>query len=134
MRCVFDTNVIISALLLIDSTPRRAFDKARNQGVLLLSLSVLTELHDVLSRTKFRRYIDDEGVRSFLTALTREAEWVDVVAEVNACRDPKDNKFLELAISGHATHIVSGDSDLLVLNPFRGVEILSPATFLAAAR
>ena len=42
------------------------------------------------------------------------------------CRDPKDDKFLELALNGKATHIVSGDEDLLVLHPFRGIPILTP--------
>jgi predicted nucleic acid-binding protein len=55
---------------------------------------------------------------------------VDVAEHISACRDPKDDKFLELAISGHANYIVSGDSDLLALNPFRGVLITPPHTFL----
>lgn len=117
-------------MLLPNSTPRRAFDKAHHAGVILLSLSVLTELYDVLSRKRFRDYVDDGALKSFVTALTREAEWVDPVAEVNVCRDPKDNKFLDLAISGNATHIISGDADLLVLNPFQRIEIISPANFL----
>lgn len=56
--------------------------------------------------------------------------WVDVDVEVTACRDPKDDKFLSLAVNGHATHIVSGDVDLLILNPFRGIEIVSPGAFV----
>lgn len=66
----------------------------------------------------------------FSPALTREAQWVDVDVRITACRDPKDDKFLELAVSGHATHIVSGDSDLVALNPFQGIQILPPHSFL----
>jgi putative PIN family toxin of toxin-antitoxin system len=62
--------------------------------------------------------------------LAREAEWVEVDARISACRDPKDDKFLEVAVSGRATHIVTGDSDLLALNPFRGIEFLPPHRFL----
>lgn len=51
-------------------------------------------------------------------------------APITACRDPKDDKFLELAVSGRATHIISGDTDLLTLNPFRGIAILPPRAFL----
>lgn len=102
-------------------------------GTILLSFSALTELHEVLSRKRFRRYIDEEDIRSFLAALTREAEWVDIDAKIVACRDPKDDKFLELAVSGHATHIVTGDSDLLVLHPFRDIRILSPQVFLESS-
>jgi putative PIN family toxin of toxin-antitoxin system len=130
LRCVFDTNVLVSALLLPESKPRQALDLALRKGRVLLSLGVLAELYEVLSRTQFRRYIDEEDIRIFLAALTREAQWVDVNVQVAACRDPKDDKFLELAVSGHATHIVTGDSDLLALNPFQGIQILSPHTFL----
>jgi putative PIN family toxin of toxin-antitoxin system len=130
LRCVFDSNVLVSALLLPDSKPREALELALRKGRVLLSYAALAELYEVLSRKKFRRYVDEEDVRNFLAALTREAEWVDVDAKISACRDPKDDKFLELAVSGQATHIVSGDADLLVLDPFQGVRILSPRSFL----
>jgi putative PIN family toxin of toxin-antitoxin system len=64
--------------------------------------------------------------------VTREAEWVDIDVEVTACRDPKDDKFLSLALSGSATHIVTGDADLLALHPFREIEIVSPGAFVEA--
>lgn len=130
MRCVFDTNVFVSALLLPDSKPRHALDIALRKGRVLISFATLAELHEVLSRKRFRRYVDEEDIRSFLAALTREAEWVDVDVQIRACRDAKDDKFLELAVSGHGTHIVTGDADLLALNPFRGIEILPPHRFL----
>jgi putative PIN family toxin of toxin-antitoxin system len=133
LRCVFDTNVLVSALLLPDSKPRKALDFAFQTGVVLLSFATLAELNEVLSRRQFRRYVDEEDVRSFLAALTRETQWVDVEVEVKACRDPKDDKFLELAVSGHATHIVTGDSDLLALNPFQGIYILPPHSFLESS-
>ena len=130
MRCVFDTNVLVSALLLSDSKPRQALDRALREGKILLSFAALAELYEVLSKRKFRRYIDEVDIRSFLAALAREAQWVDVDARITVCRDPDDNKFLELAVSGCATHIVTGDADLLVLNPFRGIQILTPHSFL----
>ena len=130
MRCVFDTNVLVSALLLPDSKPRHALNRALREGRVLISFAALAELNEVLSRKRFRRYVDEEDVRSFLAALTREADWVDVGTQIQACRDPKDDKFLELAVSGQGTHIVTGDTDLLALNPFRGIEILPPHRFL----
>src|SRR6185312_17313 len=130
VRCVFDTNIFISALLSPESKPRRALDTARRNGPILMSFAVLAELYDVLNRKQFRRYISDEEVRIFLAALTRECEWVDPDVEITACRDPKDNKFLSLAVSGHATDIITGDSDLLALNPFQGINILQPQNFL----
>ncbi len=61
------------------------------------------------------------------------AEAVTIIEPIVACRDPTDDKFLELAVNGQADFIVSGDADLLVLNPFRGIPILSPATFVQGA-
>jgi len=131
LRFVFDTNVLVSALLLSDSKPHLSLQLALHKGSLLLSFAVLAELYEVLSRKQFRRYIDEDDVRVFVAALTREAEWVEVDVRLAACRDAKDNKFLELAVSGHATHMVTGDSDLLSLHPFQDIQIVSPNAFLS---
>jgi len=120
----------VSALLLPGSKPRKALDRALRFGRILLSFATLAELYGVLATRKFRRYVDEEDIRRFLAALTREAEWIVVEVRINACRDPEDNKFLELAVSGHATHLVTGDSDLLALNPFQGIQIIFPHAFL----
>lgn len=55
---------------------------------------------------------------------------MEVTQRVKECRDPKDDKFLKLAVNGNATLIVSGDKDLQVLHPFRNIPILSPREFL----
>ena len=72
---------------------------------------------------------EDERME-FLAVLLREATLVEVTMHVGECRDPQDNKFLELAASGRALCIVSGDQDLLVLHPFRGIPIVTPRGFL----
>ena len=123
----------MSALLVPGSKPRRALDQAFQEGRVLLSFATLAELYDVLHRKQFRRYVEEELARSFLAALARDSEWIDVDVQVNACRDPRDNKFLEIALSGRATHLISGDADLLVLDPFQGIRILSPQEFLDLA-
>jgi putative PIN family toxin of toxin-antitoxin system len=130
LRCVVDTNVLISALLLPGSGPRQALDLAFRRGKVLLSFAVLAELYEILSRKRFNRYVDEEDIRRFVAALTHEAQWVEKNTKITACRDPKDDKFLELAVSGHATHIVTGDSDLLALNPFQDIAIVTPRAFL----
>ena len=130
MRVVFDTNVLISALLLPSSTPREALEFARNNGKLLISFPLLNELSEVLGRKQFRRYVDEEDIRTFIAALSRDSEWVEVGVHIVASRDPKDDKGLELALAGKATHIVTGDGDLLELNPFRGILVLTPQEFL----
>ena len=131
-RVVFDTNVIVSALLIKASVARRCLDKARETGQILLSVDVIKELQDVLGRRDFDRYIDEEDRIQFLTLLVREAELVDITERVVECRDPKDDKFLELAVNGKADIIVSGDDDLRVLHPFRNIPIFSPRQFMEA--
>lgn len=91
---------------------------------------MLAELYEILSRKRFSQYVNEEDVRRFVAALTREAQWVEEDVKITACRDPKDDKFLELAVSGHATHVVTGDSDLLTLDPFQGISIITPRAFL----
>jgi putative PIN family toxin of toxin-antitoxin system len=131
MRVVIDTSVIVSAVPLPQSVPRRAFDKACTDGRLLVSRDTLAELDEVLRRPKFNAYVGEPLRLEFFAALVHLAELVQIEREIVACRDPKDDKFLSLAVNGSATHLVSGDRDLLELNPFDGIEIITPQTFLA---
>jgi putative PIN family toxin of toxin-antitoxin system len=133
LRCVLDTNVIVSATLLAGSVPRQAFDKALDAGTILMSAPVLLELAEVLGRRRLNKYLREEERMRFLVALLKETELVEITEAVNDCRDAKDNKFLELAVSGRADCVVSGDEDLLVLNPFRGIPILTPREFVSRA-
>jgi len=130
MRCVFDANVAISALLFEHSKPGQVFRLALEQHVILISLPVLTELIEVLSREKFERSILPQERDRFVEALVREAQLVEITEEIQACRDPKDDKYLELAVNGAATCLISGDEDLLTLHPFRGISIITPDEFL----
>ena len=98
----------------------------------MLSLEVIEELYDVLGRPAFDRYIDEEDRIRFLNLLVKESTLVEITEKIKECRDPKDDKFLELAVNGKADFIISGDSDLQVLNPFRDIKIASPREFLEA--
>lgn len=131
LRIVIDTGVVVSAALLPRSMPRRAFDLAAVRGRLLLSAETIAELDEVLRRPKFEKYVSESQRLEFLAAFVYGAEVIDVVDVVEDCRDPKDNKFLELALSGRGSHILTGDSDLLVLHPFRGVAIVNPQWFVS---
>ncbi|WP_245927604.1 putative toxin-antitoxin system toxin component, PIN family [Aphanothece hegewaldii] len=126
---VFDTNVIVSAAIFPQSIPRMSIDKAFIQGTVLISDSIEEELTEVLQRKKFDRYASFELRYDFLENFLLEALFIYVDQNIQACRDTKDNKFLELAVCGKATVIISGDQDLLVLNPFRGIAIITPQDF-----
>ena len=130
MRLVFDTNIIISALLFEGSKPSKAFNIGIEQEVILFSSSTLTELEEVLWRSKFDQYISHEDRKQFLSSFILHATPVEPDETITECRDSKDNKFLELAVCGKADFIISGDEDLLILNPFRNIRILTPSMFI----
>lgn len=129
-RIVIDTNVVVSALIFTESTAMKAFKASKIKGMILISSDILLEISEVLSRPKFDRYISTKIREDFLASLYREAEVIEITETVESCRDPKDNKFLEVAISGNASYIITGDKDLLELHPFRGIPILTPKDFL----
>ena len=130
-RYVIDTNVLVSAILLSQSRPQLAFDYALESGSLLVSSETLEELRTVLMRPKFARYHDLEVRMFFYEVFCQSVQIVNIIQAVTECRDPKDDKFLEVAVNGDADMIISGDSDLLVLNPFREIEIISVNEFLS---
>jgi putative PIN family toxin of toxin-antitoxin system len=86
----------------------------------------------VLFRAKFNKYFTinerEEVAERFLLSFLQ----IDVDVVITDCRDPKDNMFLELAISAKAVCLISGDPDLLILNPFRNIPIINAATFLSS--
>ncbi len=129
-RFVVDTNVLISALLFKTSVPFRAIELAEKQGIILYSEATLNELEQVLNRKKFNKYLSLEDRQLFLLKFISSSQLVSITENITVCRDEKDNKFLELAVSGNANIIVTGDLDLLVLNPFQAVEILTPDMFI----
>jgi putative PIN family toxin of toxin-antitoxin system len=128
-----DTNVLVSYLLFKESTPGRAVSKALREGRLLLSDETIEELVDVLNREKLSPYLSRTLRQAFLRDLFRISVRARTIESIQECRDPDDNKFLELAISGKAAMIVTGDADLLALHPFRGIPIFSLAEFLDQA-
>ena len=97
---------------------------------ILVSAPLLLELRDVAARRKFDRYIAPSLRLAFVEAYERACDRVHICHSIADCRDPKDNMLLELALSGHADLIVTGDRDLLCLHPWRGIAILSPADYL----
>jgi putative PIN family toxin of toxin-antitoxin system len=128
---VFDTNCLVSASILPNSSVRHAFDKAVKLGFIASSEDVFEEYTEVLFRRKFDKYFVSIDERLFIINLLvtklRNFSPIEIITD---CRDPKDNKFLELAISANASCIISGDNDLLLLHPFRGIPILNAVDFI----
>jgi putative PIN family toxin of toxin-antitoxin system len=133
MRVVLDTNVFVSAVLKTNSLPFLVVRSIDRHGGLLKSADTERELLAVLARPRIAAVTSPE-FRGDLMKMLAGAELVPIVEHIRASRDPADDKFLELAVNGRADVIVTGDADLLTLNPFRGIPIVGPATYVQAAR
>ena len=131
MRVVFDASTVVGAALKADGIPRRALLAARERHVIALSGPVMDEITEVLRRPRFAGALTADIREGILGLLAAAAVWVEPDILVADCRDPKDNKYLELASAAGARAIVSSDHDLLVLDPWRGIRILRPRDFLA---
>lgn len=132
MRLVVDTNVLVSFAIRPSSTLDTLFDRIAADHVMLVSDATLTELHDVLARDKFRAYLSISTADEYVFWHESLAERVAVRSAVTACRDPRDDKFLALAIDGHAEVIVAGDKDLTALAVYQGIRIMNPAAFVSS--
>lgn len=129
---VFDTNTLVSAFLMSESTSRKALKRATELGMIVVSVAIIHEFTEVLFRKKFDKYFwnDDERWLA-IHEISSNATSLSPKEIITDCRDPKDNKFLELAVTANASCIITGDKDLLELNPFRGIPILNAADFLS---
>lgn len=129
-RWVFDTNVLISRLLNPAGPAAQAVDLGMESGVVLLSDATFAELAEALMRPKFDAYLTRDERSLALEAVAAVCRRVLIGRPLRACRDPRDDKFLDVAVHGRADALVTGDADLLALHPFHGVPILTPADFL----
>jgi putative PIN family toxin of toxin-antitoxin system len=131
LRVVIDTNVLVAAVINRGGRPSQSIELVARRGTLVLTHGLVHELREVLSRPYFASRIDVRRRAAIPVALARIAHFVVPTETIRICRDPKDDKFLEAAVAGNAAFIVTGDADLLALDPFRGIRIVNPAAFLA---
>lgn len=126
---VLDTNVLVSALG-FGGTPLEAVLRTFEEDVqLLASEATLGELERVMAYDELPFTAADRS--EFLAILRREAQIMDPEGTVEVCRDPDDDKFLEVALSGDGTYVVSGDEDLRAVGDYEGITVLSPAAFVS---
>ncbi len=131
MLLIFDTNTIVSASLFFNSKPAVALRIAKLKFRILVSDTIVQEIKSVFLREKFDKYLSLENRMEFLSNFLIKTQKIAVTSVITDCRDPKDNKFLELAIDGNADYIITGDPDLLILHSYRGISIVTPSQFLS---
>jgi hypothetical protein len=123
VKAVLDTNIWISFLI---GKLLTGLDDYILDGLIevVISDEQLEEITTVLKRPKFRKHFSTDDIEEFLSLIYKTAVIVEVHHTVKDCRDEKDNFILETAICGKADYIVTGDKDLLVLNPYSGKKII----------
>jgi putative PIN family toxin of toxin-antitoxin system len=133
MRVVVDTNILVRALIMPHGSVGPVLLRLRQgEYTILYAQSLLEELIDVLNRPRLRQKYDltVDDVKTVVSLILLRGEAAEPEQQITACRDPKDDKFLAVAVAGQADVIVSGDEDLLVLHPFEGIPIVPPHAFL----
>jgi uncharacterized protein len=135
-RVVFDTSTLVGAVLRRGSTPRKALNLALSRCELCASIETLAELETVLARPHFLRYAPAEARLAFASLVRTGSRMISIDASSlldvqPACRDPKDNVFLAIALVVRADVIVSSDHDLLALHPWNGIPILTSSQFVS---
>jgi putative PIN family toxin of toxin-antitoxin system len=133
MRVVVDTGVLVSGLIRPRGTIGDILLALRDgRFTAIYSTPMMLEVTEVLSRPKIQAkyHVKPDDITALINLVRLRGELIIPNRTVTACRDPKDNKFLEAALSGTANAIVTGDDDLLALNPFEGVDILRPIELL----
>ena len=88
-----------------------------------------TKFAEKFTHSKFDKYLSIQSRVAAINFLESISMFVPIQEDIVVCRDPKDDKFLSLAWNSNADFIISGDKDLLVLHPFRNIQILSPSQF-----
>jgi putative PIN family toxin of toxin-antitoxin system len=130
MRVVVDTNILVSFAIRPNQDFDRLFDYLAVHATTMVSEETITELFTVLTRETFRSYIPLQSAIDYVEWYAGISESVAVTEHAAACRDPRDDKFLSLAVAGKADCVVSGDSDLLDMVDYRGIPIYRAAEFL----
>lgn len=126
---VFDTSVVLQAMLSRRSNAYLALKKADEIGIIVVSNATLLELEEKVRHPKFDKYQTLESRLVFFCAYRLYALNIEPIVHIAACRDPKDDMFLSLAVSVNADCIISRDADLLVLHPFQNIPIVQTGGF-----
>jgi len=125
MRIFIDTNVCISQLPIPHSVSDRAVLHVAQNHELAINDVLFAKLSQTLKKPKLAKLLSAELRQYYLALLCEKIGAYTIRKQITACRDPKDNMVLELAVAAKASYIITGDQDLLCLNPFNNIEIIT---------
>ena len=128
VKCVVDTNVLISAAL-TKGAPFRIVEHLIKNNALIFSKETIRELSSRITQPKFDKYVSAEDHEAYVNNLILSADLVIIDNLIQGCRHRDDDKFLETAVKGDARFIISGDQDLLTMHRFEGIDIVTVQEF-----
>ena len=131
MKVIIDTNIYISAFV-FDKAILNLTSFSLLKGYVCISDEIYAELIDKFLKgrvAKISKSFELTRAEEFIETIKNQAHFTQVTETVTICRDPKDNKFLELAKTISAEYIISGDKDLLDLKTFENTIITKPSEF-----
>jgi len=129
-RIVIDTNLWIRFLLNKTSSDLDRLLLQENI-ILLFSQELLEEFIEVARRPKFKKYFSAVDLQEVILQIREQGEFIEVTSMVELCRDPKDNFLLSLCKDGNATHLITGDKDLLDLIKIAKTKITTIKLYLS---
>ena len=130
IKVVIDTNIFVSAFLGSKNAKLILKEIINDEFLLVMSTEQLAEIKEVLHRPKFSKYISVGEVEELIALLSMKVIVPAIYEKITDCRDPKDNMILEEAVYGNAQYIITGDDDLLVLNPYKWIKIINLRDFI----
>ena len=128
VKCVVDTNVLISAAL-SKGAPFRILEHLIKNNALIFSKETISELSSRKTQSKFDKYVSAEDREAYVNNLILSADLVIIDNLIQGCRDRDDDKFLKTAVKGDAQFIITGDQDLLAMHRFEGIDIVTVQEF-----
>ncbi len=129
VKCVVDTNVLISAALTTKGAPFRVVEHLIQNNALIFSKETISELSSRVTQPKYDKYVSAEDREAYVNNLILSADLVIIDNLIQGCKDRDDDKFLETAAKGDAQFIISGDQDLLTMHRFEGIDIVTVQEF-----
>ena len=129
-KYICDTNILLSSLLSSSTPPAQTVDFIKEHGIFSFSQATLSEFSEVLKRPKFDKFLSKEKRHNFINEITELSIIYEIHQKVDICRDPKDNKFLDIAIASYSDFLITGDDDLLVLEKIGNTSIITPRKFI----
>ena len=127
-RIVIDTNIWISAWLSDNGAPAKLLESLPNEVVVVFTTDTFVELESRVWKPKFDRYLSMDRRKTLLREVEGMAHWIEVPSGIkDRCdsRDPGDDKFIHAALAADCSWLVSGDHDLLCLDPLDGLRLVS---------